>query len=61
MLSWTVLIFVNVIIRVANSGCIITINILINNSVPQEMLGIANGVGMTCACVGRSELFSQTF
>ena len=53
MLLWAVNIFLNTVYHVAAAGSMITVNVLLNNSVPSVLLGTANGFGMTCACVGR--------
>ena len=57
MLLWTVLVLLSVINRIAIAGSMLTINVLLNNSVTPELLGTANGFGMTCACVGRSDFY----
>lgn len=47
------LIAIIVFVRISAFGCSLSINILINNSVRNELLGAVNGVAMSTAALGR--------
>ena len=38
------------------ASSLLTVNVLLNNSVTTELLGSANGLGMTCAGLGRLDI-----
>ncbi|XP_047144876.1 uncharacterized protein LOC105844703 isoform X2 [Hydra vulgaris] len=51
---WIILWINQVFIRVAMTSGFTAVNIFINNSVESDLLGIANGVGMSASSIGRS-------
>ncbi|XP_065671630.1 uncharacterized protein LOC136089512 [Hydra vulgaris] len=53
-LRWVLLLIVQVLINVVNNACFICINILLGNSVEQDLLGTVNGLGMSVSCIGRT-------
>lgn len=51
---WFLLVVILLFTRVAVSGAFLAVNILLNNSVTSELLGSANGLGMTLSSAGRT-------
>ncbi|XP_057308427.1 uncharacterized protein LOC130646269 isoform X1 [Hydractinia symbiolongicarpus] len=52
-LFWFLLIFTLIVTRLCIEGSLITVAVFLNNSVEAELLGTANGIGMTVSAVGR--------
>ncbi|XP_065677253.1 uncharacterized protein LOC105846723 isoform X2 [Hydra vulgaris] len=51
---WTIMWIHQMFIRAGLITGYTTVNIFINNSVGSDLLGVANGVGLSLACIGRS-------
>ncbi|XP_047143251.1 uncharacterized protein LOC105849351 isoform X3 [Hydra vulgaris] len=51
---WIILWINQVFVRIAMMSGFTAINIFINNSVASDLTGLANGVGMSVSCIGRS-------
>ena len=50
---WVVLCIHQTIIRACLGGNFLSANMMINNSVPQNLVGSANGIAMCIAAIGR--------
>ena len=44
--------------RTCFSGAFLSVNMMINNSVPQNLVGSANGIAMCIAAIGRLEILT---
>nr|XP_047127839.1 probable peptide/nitrate transporter At3g43790 [Hydra vulgaris] len=53
---WTIMWIHQMFIRAGLITGYTTVNIFINNSVGSDLLGVANGVGLSLACIGRYAL-----
>ncbi|XP_065660299.1 uncharacterized protein LOC136084084 [Hydra vulgaris] len=54
IILWIILWINQVFVRVAMTSGFTAVNIFINNSVESDLVGLANGVGMSASCIGRS-------
>ena len=50
---WSAVIVSQIVMRITAAGGFTTVNLFVNNSVDEQYIGSANGLGMSVSSIGR--------